>query len=44
MTFVAFKGATSYEIQVGWFWVRLPYWRFIVYGVWPSCGIDTGEN
>jgi hypothetical protein len=38
------KGATAYEAQWWRVCVRLPYWRFLVVGCWPSVMFDRTED
>lgn len=40
----AFKGFTAYEAYVWRFWIRIPYWRFIKVGCYPTIGFDTNKE
>jgi hypothetical protein len=41
---VAFKGATSWEAQIGRLWVRVPYWPYLKCGVWPKVGWERADD
>lgn len=41
MSIGAFRGATSFEVYIGRAWIRVPYWQYVIAGVWPSVGWDT---
>ena len=40
MKYGAFKGATRYELYIGWFYITIPYWAYLKLGIWPKIGID----
>lgn len=42
MTVIFFKGATAWEGSIGSFWFRLPFWRFVRCGCWPTFGVNLG--
>lgn len=39
-----FKGATAWEGYIGPFWYRLPFWCYLRCRVWPTVGIDRGDD
>lgn len=43
MIFVAFKGATRWEMQIGRVCFYWPFWRYIRVGMWPHIEIDRSE-